>query len=157
MTAATPNPVSETADREIATIRIFNAPRTLVWEVWTDPKHLENWWGPNGFTTTTKEFDLRAGGTWLFIMHGPDGTDYRNDISFTTVTEPERLEWNHGPSPTFHVTVNFDEEGKKKTKLSMQMLFPTKAERDLTVEKFGAIEGQKETLARLEEYLTTLK
>jgi uncharacterized protein YndB with AHSA1/START domain len=155
MMTATTNPVSETASREISTTRILDAPRRLVWRVWTDPKHLGQWWGPNGFTTTTKEFDLRAGGKWLFTMHGPDGTDYRNDISFTQVVEPERLEWDHGPSPIFHVTVNFESE--KKTKLSMQMLFPTKEERDRTVEKFGAIEGQKQTLGRLEDYLRTLK
>ena len=145
-----------TADREISTTRIFDAQRELVWEVWTHPKHIEKWWGPNGFTTTTKEYDLRPGGVWLFTVHGPDGTDYRNDVSFTVVDAPELLEYDHGPSPIFHVKVKFDEEGESRTKLLMQMLFPTKAERDRTVEKFGAIEGQKQTLNRLEEYLAEM-
>jgi len=86
MTAA--DTALDTADREIAATRVFDAPRSLVWTVWTDPKHLAEWWGPNGFTTTTKVFDLRPGGEWLFTMHGPDGTDYRNDITFTVIIEP---------------------------------------------------------------------
>jgi len=144
------------ADREIAATRIFNAPRQLVWKVWTNPEHIAQWWGPIGFTTTTKQFDLRPAGKWLFTMHGPDGTDYRNDVTYTAVVEPERLEYDHGPTPIFHVTVTFDQEGEKKTKLSMQMLFPTQEERDRTVEKFGAIEGLKQTLGRLEEYLAKM-
>jgi uncharacterized protein YndB with AHSA1/START domain len=147
------NDLSPTTDREISTTRTFDAPRELVWSVWTDPKHIEQWWGPNGFTTTTKEYDLRPGGVWLFTMHGPDGTDYRNDVTFTAVVEPELLQYDHGPSPIFSVTVKFDEDGERRTKLTMQMLFPTAAERDRTIEKFGALEGQKQTLNRLEKYL----
>lgn len=147
--------VSETADREIAVTRILVAPRQLVWSVWTDPKHLEQWWGPNGFTTTTKTFDLKPGGQWLFTMHGPDGTDYRNDITFAVVVEPELIEYDHGPSPVFHTTVTFEEESAASTGLSMTALFPTVAERNRTVEKFGAIEGMKQTMGRLADYLAT--
>src|SRR3982751_6799515 len=146
-----------TSDREISTARVFDAPRELVWQVWTDPKHIEQWWGPNGFTTTTKEYDLRPGGVWLFTMHGPDGTDYRNDVSFTAVVAPELLEYKHGPSAIFNVSVKFDDEGENRTKLSMRMQFPTAAERDRTVEKFNALEGQKQTLNRLEEYIATMQ
>jgi uncharacterized protein YndB with AHSA1/START domain len=142
-----------TTDREISTTRIFNAPRELVWQAWTDPKHIEQWWGPNGFTTTTKEFDLRKGGVWNHVMHGPDGTDYKNEITYTEIIEPERIKYEHGPSLIFQVTVDFDHEGPNTTRLSMRMLVTTKAERDRTVEKFGAIEGQQQTLNRLEEYL----
>jgi len=147
--------MSSTADREIGTTRVVNAPRPLVWSAWTDTKHIEQWWGPNGFTTTTREFNLSPGGKWLFTMHGPDGTDYRNDVTLTAVTEPELIEYDHGPSPVFHVSVRFEEDGLDRTKLSMRMLFPTKSERDRTVEKFGAIEGQLQTLNRLEEYLAS--
>jgi uncharacterized protein YndB with AHSA1/START domain len=147
---------ASTADREISSVRTFRAPRALVWQAWTDPKHLERWWGPIGFTTTTKEFDLRPGGKWLHTMHGPDGTDYRNDIEFTNVVEPERIEYDHGPSPIFHTTVTFEESGENETQLSMRAVFPTKEERDRTVEKFGAVEGMKQTLSRLEEYLTKI-
>jgi uncharacterized protein YndB with AHSA1/START domain len=82
----------DTSDREIGSTRIFDARRELVWKAWTDPDHLGQWWGPNGFTTTTNKFELRPGGEWLFVMHGPDGTDYRNEITFTAVVEPERIE-----------------------------------------------------------------
>lgn len=150
------NTAPDTADREIGTVRIFDAPRRLVWKAWSTPEHLGQWWGPNGFTTTTKVFELKPGGQWLFTMHGPDGTDYRNDIVFTAVLEPERLEYDHGPSPVFHTTVTFEEEGENSTKLSMTALFPTVEERNRTVEKFGAIEGMKQTLGRLADYLASL-
>jgi uncharacterized protein YndB with AHSA1/START domain len=61
--------------RVIVGTREFDAPRALVFEAWTDPKHLSQWWGPNGFTTTTSSFDFRPGGVWRFVMHGPDGRD----------------------------------------------------------------------------------
>jgi len=146
---------SATADREIATTRLLDAPRKLVWKVWTDPEHIKEWWGPVGFTTTTKKFDLRPGGQWLFTMHGPDGTDYRNDVTYTDVVEPERIEYDHGPSPTFHATILFDEESDTRTRLSMQMLFETVEVRDYTVEKFGAVKGLNQTLDRLTEFLRT--
>lgn len=147
---------SATSEREISTVRMFQAPRPLVWTAWTVPEHLAQWWGPNGFTTTTEEFDLRPGGKWLFTMHGPDGTDYRNEIGFITVVEPELLEYDHGPSPIFRTTIQFDAVGAYETRLSMRSVFPTKAERDRTVEKFNAIEGMKQTLSRLEQYLTAM-
>ena len=66
------------SDREIVTTRVFNAARELVFKAWTDPDHLVHWWGPKGFTNTFQEFDLRPGGIWRFVMHGPDGVDYKN-------------------------------------------------------------------------------
>ena len=66
--------------RSIIGTRVFDAPRELVFSAFTDPKHLAEWWGPNGFTTTTHAFDLRPGGKWRFVMHGPDGRDYQNLI-----------------------------------------------------------------------------
>lgn len=136
--------------------RTFNAPRKLVWTAWTDPEHIGKWWGPNGFTTTTSVFELKPGGKWLFIMHGPDGTDYRNDVTFTEIVEPELLKYDHGPSPIFFATITFDEDGADKTKLSMTTLFDSKAERDRVVEKFGAVEGMKQTLGRLGDYVEDL-
>ena len=67
---------SATADREIVISRIIDAPRELVFEAFTDVRHLSRWWGPTGFTTTTRAFEFRVGGEWVFVMHGPDGTDY---------------------------------------------------------------------------------
>ena len=56
--------------------RLVDAPRELVWTAWTEPKHIAQWWGPNGFTNTIHAMDVKPGGVWRFIMHGPDGTHY---------------------------------------------------------------------------------
>src|SRR5438128_4540492 len=63
-----------TADREIVITRVVDAPRELVFEAFTEVRHLSRWWGPEGFTTTTRAFEFRVGGEWDFVMHGPDGT-----------------------------------------------------------------------------------
>jgi uncharacterized protein YndB with AHSA1/START domain len=86
-----------TSDREITITRVFDAPRELVFEAWTDPEQVVRWFGPNGFTTTVHEMDARPGGIWRFTMHGPDGADYPNRVEFIEVVKPERLVYNHGP------------------------------------------------------------
>ena len=80
----------QTDPRSIIGIHEFDAPRELVFAAWTDPKHLSQWWGPNGFTTTTSSFDFRPGGIWRFVMHGPDGRDYQNRVTFDEIVPPER-------------------------------------------------------------------
>lgn len=60
----------DTADREIVISRVVSAPRELVWEAWTDPKQVAQWWGPRGFSTTIEEMDVRPGGVWKHVMHG---------------------------------------------------------------------------------------
>jgi len=152
------NGAADTSDREIGTTRLLDAPRELVWKAWTDPTHVAQWWGPNGFTNTITEMDVRPGGIWRFIMHGPDGTNYPNRIAFIEVAPPERLVYVHGDDEEhdqFHVTVTFEKEGSK-TKLTMRSLFKTKAHRDYVVEKHGAAEGMQQTLSRLTEYLSTM-
>ncbi len=149
-----------TADREIALTRVFDAPRELVFEAFTDPRHVVHWWGPNGFTNTIREMDVRPGGVWRFVMHGPDGVDYKNLIEYTEVVKPERLAWAHGEDdggpPTFHATATFTDEGGK-TRVTLTMIFATAAERDRTVKEYGAIEGGNQTLAKLAAYLETMK
>jgi uncharacterized protein YndB with AHSA1/START domain len=144
--------------RGIVTTRMFDAPRDLVFEAWTDPKHLAQWWGPTGFTTTTSAFEMRPGGVWRFVMHGPDGTDYQNRITFIDVKRPSLLTYRHGGGEDvepvqFEVTVTFEDLGSK-TRLTMRALFPTAAARDKVVEKYGAIEGARQTLARLAAHLS---
>jgi len=143
---------SPTADREIVLSRLYDAPRDLVFEAWTTPEHVAQWFGPNGFTNTIHEMDVRPGGAWRFIMHGPDGVDYPNEIIFHEVVKPERLVYSHGPAPVFHVTVLFEDE-HGKTRLRMRSLFPTAAEKDRVVDEFGAIEGGKQTMERLAAFL----
>ena len=148
-------PVS-TADREIVIQRVFDAPRALVFEAFTDAKHIGEWWGPNGFTITTRSMDVRPGGVWRFVMHGPDGTDYPNSIAYSEVVKPERIAWAHGADdggpPHFLASVTFTEQGGK-TLVTLRSVFPTAALRDKTVEEHDAIEGGKQTLARLAQYL----
>ncbi len=144
---------SNTADREIAITRLLNAHRELVWKVWTDPQHIKHWWGPNGFTNTIHKMDVRPGGEWLFIMHGPDGVDYKNKIIYIEVTKPEKIVYDHVSTPKFRTTVTFEEQDNK-TKLNMQMHFDTAEERDRTIEKFGAKEGLNQTINKLAAYIT---
>ncbi len=146
---------TDTADREISITRLFDAPRELVWKVWTEPNHIARWWGPKGFTNTMHTMDVRPGGRWDFIMHGPDGVDYPNKVKYLEVKKTERLVYVHGDEGEvayFHATVTFEDQ-KGKTRLTMQMLFNTAKERNEVVEKFGAVNGLKQNMDKLGEYL----
>jgi uncharacterized protein YndB with AHSA1/START domain len=148
MTAA----LDDTAGREIVATRVVDAPRELVFRVWTEPEHIARWWGPNGFTTTIHEMEVRPGGVWRFVMHGPDGHDYQNKIVYVEITPPERLVYDHVSGPRFHVTVTFVEQGDQ-TAVTVRMVFETAAERDYTAKRFGAVEGLQQTLGRLAGYV----
>ena len=157
MSAPRSDAPGSTAAREIVLTRVFDAPRDLVFKAFTDPKHIGLWWGPNGFTTTTHSMDVRPGGAWRFVMHGPDGTDYPNKVVYGEVVRPELLSWAHGADddgpPLFHATVTFEDVGGK-TRVTMRSIFPTAAVRDRTVKEHGAIEGGRQTLERLAQYLS---
>lgn len=149
----------DAASRSIVTTRIIAAPRDLVFEAWTSPMHLAKWWGPDGFTTTTA-FEMREGGVWRFVMHGPDGRDYENHITFDEIARPERIAYRHGGGgDTAHIrfstTVTFEDMGGK-TRITMSALFPTAAERDRVVKEHGAIEGAAQCVARLADYAGAL-
>lgn len=153
-------PVGPDVDqREIVITRLINAPRELVYAAWTDPQHVGQWWGPTGFTTTTTERDVRPGGLWRFTMHGPDGTDYPNEVRYLQVAQPERLVYMHGDGNSgphahiFHVTVSFEATEGNKTQLTLRSVFPTAAARKRVVEEFHAIEGGNQTLDRLQAFL----
>ncbi|HEY7467006.1 MAG TPA: SRPBCC family protein [Dehalococcoidia bacterium] len=149
---------TDTADREILITRLLNAPRELAFRAWTDPEQVVKWWGPRGFKTTTHETDIRPGGVWRFIMHGPDGTDFDNKITYIELVEPERIVYDHGDGEDgeqFRTTVTFEAQGEK-TLLSMRVVFPTREERDRVVREHGAVEGGNQTVDRLEQYLSTV-
>jgi uncharacterized protein YndB with AHSA1/START domain len=84
-------PDRSAAGREVVVSRSIGAPRELVFEAFTQVRHLSRWWGPEGFTTTTRSFEFRAGGSWAFVMHGPDGTDDQEWITWTEIVPPERI------------------------------------------------------------------
>src|SRR6202163_4148294 len=94
--AATGRDAPATADREIVMSRAISAPRELVFEAFTEERHLSRWWGPDGFTTTTRSFEFRVGWVWDFVMHGPDGMDYQEFITWTEIATPVRIALVHG-------------------------------------------------------------
>ncbi len=146
-----------TADREVVIRRRIEAPRQLVFEAFTEVRHLSQWWGPEGFSTTTSSFQFRVGGEWVFVMHGPDGTDYAEWIRWTEIVAPERIALLHGEvrdDPNAFVSILTFESDGTATTLEMRTVFPTKQARDIAVDKYHAIEGGQQTLANLAAYVT---
>ncbi|HVE70174.1 MAG TPA: SRPBCC family protein [Thermoanaerobaculia bacterium] len=138
----------QNAANEIAATRTFDAPRALVFEMWTRAGHLANCWGPSGFTLTTSEFDFREGGAWRFVMHGPDGTDYKNEIVFRTIDAPNRIAYSHTNGPLFDAEATF-EERDGNTDVTVRMTFATAELRDRVMRTSNAEEGLRQTLDRL--------
>jgi uncharacterized protein YndB with AHSA1/START domain len=144
--------ITKNNTNEIVTVRVFEAPRELVWRAWTEPEHVAKWFGPKGFTNTIQEMDVRPGGVWRFIMHGPDGTDYQNKNIFREVIKPERLSYTHVLDPVFEAVATFEEEGNA-TRVTLRSIFESAATRDRVARDFGAEEGARQTLDRLGEHL----
>jgi uncharacterized protein YndB with AHSA1/START domain len=144
-------------DRMISITRMIEAPRDVVFDAFMSNEHLEQWWGPNGFTLTTDEIDVRPGGRWVFTMHGPDGVDYPNELLYEQVVRPELLTFEHGApgtdDPSFQGMITFD-EFLGNTVLTMRSVFTTREHLDRVVEQYGAIEGGNQTLDRLVGYVT---
>lgn len=147
------NNKTNTADREIVTTRLLNAPRELVFKAWTDPGQLVHWWGPKGFTNTFHEFDMRPRGIWRFVMHGPDGVDYQNKSVFVEVVNPERIVFDHVSGPQFQVVATFAEQAGK-TRLTFRMRFESAADCDKV--KSFAVEGNEQNFDRLEAQLAKM-
>jgi len=147
---------NDTSDRELIITRLLNAPRELVWDVFTKPEHIKNWWGPNGFTNTIDKMDVKPGGEWEFIMHGPDGTDYKNKSIYKEIVRPERIVFEHVSGPKFIATITFTAEGNK-THLKWHMLFESAEQFQQVVKTFKADEGLKQNIVKLEEYLAGVK
>jgi uncharacterized protein YndB with AHSA1/START domain len=148
-----------TADREMVISRVIDAPRELVFEAFTEVRHLSRWWGPEGFTTTTRSFEFRVGAVWEFVMHGPDGTDYSEWISWTEIVPPERIALLHGEfrgdPNAFESVLTFEADGAA-TRIVMRTVFPTRELRDEAIEKYHAVEGGQQTLSNLAAYVTEI-
>lgn len=145
-------------DNVIIHTRILDAPRALVWEVWTNPEHVKEWFGPNGFSLSTKSMSVKAGDAWEFVMHGM-GRDWDNKVIYVEVKKPELLTYRHTGAENedynFSVTVTL-EEVDGKTLLTMKSVFKSKEIIEELNRKVNAIEGGKQTLNRLTEYVLTL-
>lgn len=139
------------SEREIVSDRIFNATREKVFAAWEEPLHLQNWWGPKGFTNTFNQFDFREGGSWQFIMHGPGAGNYVNEVVFKTIRKPEFICWDRISQPLFQVQVFFNELPGNRTHLIFKMVFDT--EKACNKIKPFAIEKNEENFDRLEKEL----
>lgn len=143
----------DVSDMELATTRIFDAPREIVFMAWTAPEYLIRWFGPKGFTCTFHEIDVRPGGKWIFTMHGPDGVDYPNEWQYEAIEAPARIVLRHLESPKFQLIATFDDVGGK-TKLTFRQLFDS-AEECARVKLF-AVEANEQNLDRLGDELARL-
>lgn len=139
----------------ITLTRVYDAPIQSVWDAWTIPEEVAQWWGPRGFTLTTHSRDVRTGGHWHYTMHGPDGTDYENTTQYLEVVPLQRMVYDHGGHkdrpPLFRVTALFTERDGR-TQLDMSMAFATP---EIATEMRGFIKkaGGESTWDRLAEYL----
>lgn len=143
-------------DNRLIHTRLLDAPRDLVWEVWTNPEHIKEWWGPSGFSLTTKSMTVAPGKIWDFVMHGM-GKDWENKIEYVEVKKPSFLSYKHtgerSEDYNFTVSVSF-EELDGKTLLTMTSVFKSKAIIEELNRQVNAIEGGKQTLNRLGNYIT---
>lgn len=145
---------TETSNRELSIEKLLNAPIELVWEVWTKPEHIKHWWGPNGFTNTISKMDVRPGGEWEFIMHGPDGTDYKNKHVFTEIIKHERIVMEHVTAPKFTTVIKFIPKGKQ-TLIQWTGTFQSPEQLKQVIEVFKADVGLTQNIERMEFYLKT--
>jgi len=138
---------------ELVMTRVFDAPRALVWEVWSKPQHMKQWFGPDGFTVPSCEIDFRPGGVFKFVFRGPDGNQFPSDGEYVDIEPPSRLVWKaviHGGLEVW-TEVKFEEQaGKTKLTVHQKFSFESPATR-------GAPMGWTQTLDHLAAYLGTLR
>lgn len=141
-------------DRELVIQRTLPFPRELVWKAFSDKDHVNRWWGPDGFTCENVKRDFRVGGTWSFDMVGPDGTRYPNHSVFKEITPPSKQVFDHGDGERvwFEATILLEEKGDS-TLVTLRQVYSTQESRDEVAEKYGAVEGGKQHLAKLEAYI----
>jgi uncharacterized protein YndB with AHSA1/START domain len=156
--AAMSDPVVQNSELELRITRVFDAPRSLLWTVWTQPAHLMRWWGPRGYSLVSCNIDLRPGGAYRFHMRGPSGDDHWSQGVFSEVVEPQRLvlkgSWVDAEAkptgPESVTTVTFEQNAEKTTMTLHQRGFENAASRD------GHRGGWGSSLDRLGEYMASL-
>lgn len=149
--------------RTLVITRTLNAPRSLVWKMFSDPYHLAQWWGPRGYTNRVERLDFRTGGSWLHVMIGPDGRELPTENVILEVKEPERIVYRNAPAdpklfgenppPAFTKTLTLEEAGGK-TILTLVCSFDTAEQREAVVRR-GFVLGTNESFDKLEDYLAT--
>lgn len=149
------------ADRTFVMERVFNAPRQLVFEAFSKPEHLKQWWGPKGWTLPVCEVDFRPGGVWLYCMRGPGGEESWGKAMYQDIKPPEKITYTDdfvdsdgnvlGDMPQSQVTIMFEALGDK-TRVTNHAVFGSVEELE-TVLKMGMTEGFTQTWDRLEAFL----
>jgi uncharacterized protein YndB with AHSA1/START domain len=143
-------------ERSVELERLLPFKRELVWKALTDPEHVNQWWGPDGFKNVDVQWDFKVGGVWSYTMVGPDGTRYPNRVHYKEIEAPAKMVFDHGDDKSvwFETTITLEEKDGG-TRYFQRQVFPNKERRDEVVEKYGAIEGGKQHLAKLEAYIRT--
>ena len=156
------------SDSEILITRVFNAPRQLLWEAFTQPKHIEAWFGPRGFSTRVEQYDFREGGAWRYIMIGPDGIEYPSEGVFQKIVPNEHFVTSDEFGEGFEVAgvtelprgivqaFVFESMGEGKSRVTIRIIHPNAEER-AKHEAMGVEEGYASTLDCLAEHLAAMR
>jgi len=142
-------------DNKILSSRILNSPVAIVYQAFANPEHLKNWWGPNGFSNTIHEFDLKPGGKWILTMHGPEIGNYENSSVFTKVIPFELVAWERNSKPIFNMEIAFQKLEENITQISFRMIFDTVEECE-KIKKF-AVPKNEENFDRLETEIKNIQ
>lgn len=142
-------------DSEILSSRHMNCPVEILYQAFENPKYLKDWWGPEGFTNTIHEFDLRPGGNWKLTMHGPDKGNYENSSTFETVLHNRLVAWKRNSSPLFDMAIAFEALDDNHSRISFRMVFKTKEECE-KMRKFVEPKNE-ENFNRLERVIAVIK
>lgn len=149
--------INTSEDREITVSRLFNAPRDLLFDAFTEREHVENWWAPDG--STFHEYDASPGGLWRYSMPGEGGDTYSFRIQFIEIDRPQRLVYDYGTegeyaSEPVRTLVTFAEENGK-TRVTLRLRFASAAEKAQAAE-YGAAAGAQQALADLADYISRM-
>lgn len=158
---------NESADRELVIVREFAAPRALVWRVWTEPAHVAQWFGPRGYHTTVSASDLRTGGKWRYVMHGPDGAEfpfggvYQEVVPQVKYVSTDEFEGDYAAKlpgvdlpKGMVVTTLFEDAGPGRTRVTIRVMHPTAEDRKKH-EAMGVVAGWESSFECLDEHLAT--
>jgi uncharacterized protein YndB with AHSA1/START domain len=149
--------VTTPTDREIVLTRVFDAPRGLVFDAFTKPELLKRWFGPRGWSMVACEVDLKVGGTFRFVLRGPDGKEMGMRGVYCEIVPPERSvhmeSFDDYPGESQVTAVLIEQEGK--TTLTATVLYPSKEVRDIVL-KSGMEHGAAESYEKLAELLPSM-
>ena len=147
-----PNEKNNTAERELRFSRLLDAPIKTVWKVWTDPRHVKLWWGPDGFSNTIHKMEVRSGGEWHLTMYGPDGKSYEIRSVFREIVKYKRIVYEQRGNFNCIATIEF-ESRNDKTFLEWTMLFESREYLIHSAKTFSVDTGLKQNAERLVSYL----